>query len=88
MHPRTTHALFSIVLLFFQFTGLPAWAQAPAGLQIIIVEGEGAINNVKQRVNLGYGSVDPPPRPHLAPMEHEFLRRGGQFHETIPPGLT
>ena len=51
MHPRTTHALFSIVLLFFQFTGLPAWAQAPAGLQIIIVEGEGAINNVKQRVN-------------------------------------
>jgi hypothetical protein len=51
MHPRTAHALFLVVLLFFNFTGLPAWAQNPASLQIIIVEGEGAINNVKQRVN-------------------------------------
>ncbi len=51
MHPRTTHALFLIVLVLFHFTGLPAWAQSPASLQIIIVEGEGAINNVKQRVN-------------------------------------
>jgi len=51
MHPRTTHALVLIVLLFFHFMGLPAWAQSPASLQIIIVEGEGAINNVKQRVN-------------------------------------
>jgi hypothetical protein len=39
------------VLLFFHFTGSPARAQTPASLQIIIVEGEGAINNVKQRVN-------------------------------------
>jgi hypothetical protein len=51
MHPRTAHALFLIVLLCFHFTELPAWAQNPASLQIIIVEGEGAINNVKQRVN-------------------------------------
>jgi hypothetical protein len=51
MYSRTTHALFLIVLLCFHFTGLPAWAQNPATLQIIIVEGEGAINNVKQRVN-------------------------------------
>lgn len=30
----------------------PAWAQqAPSGLRIVIVEGEGAINNVRQRVN-------------------------------------
>jgi len=51
MHPRTAHALCLIALLLFHFRGSPAWAQAPAGLQIIIVEGEGAINNVKQRVN-------------------------------------
>ena len=30
---------------------VPAWAQAPTGLSINIVEGEGAINNVRQRVN-------------------------------------
>ncbi|MDP8990947.1 MAG: hypothetical protein M3N41_12820 [Acidobacteriota bacterium] len=51
MHPRTPHALLLIVLLLSHFTGLPAWAQTPASLQLIIVEGEGAINNVKQRVN-------------------------------------
>src|ERR1700676_3767338 len=51
MHPRTSYALFSILLLLINFTGIPAWAQNPAGLQIVIVEGEGAINNVKQRVN-------------------------------------
>ncbi len=51
MHPRTAHAVCLIVLLLFHFTGMPAWAQNPASLQIIIVEGEGAINNVKQRVN-------------------------------------
>jgi len=51
MHPRTSFVLISILLLLINFTGLPAWAQNPAGLQIVIVEGEGAINNVKQRVN-------------------------------------
>ena len=51
MHSRTPHTLFSILLLLIHFTGLPASAQNPASLQIVIVEGEGAINNVKQRVN-------------------------------------
>ncbi len=51
MHSRTAHAVCLIALLLFDFTGMPAWAQNPASLQIIIVEGEGAINNVKQRVN-------------------------------------
>jgi hypothetical protein len=51
MHCRTPHALFATFLLLINFTGLPAWAQNPAGLQIVIVEGDGAINNVKQRVN-------------------------------------
>lgn len=51
MHPRTPHSLFLIVLLLLNFTEVPAWAQNPASLQILIVEGEGAINNVRQRVN-------------------------------------
>lgn len=51
MHPRTTYVGFSILLLLINFMGLPASAQNPVGLQIVIVEGEGAINNVKQRVN-------------------------------------
>lgn len=51
MRHRTPHALFAILLILIHFTGLPASAQNPAGLQIVIVEGEGAINNVKQRVN-------------------------------------
>jgi hypothetical protein len=51
MHTRSPHALFAILLLLINFTGLPASAQNPAGLQIVIVEGEGAINNVKQRLN-------------------------------------
>jgi hypothetical protein len=51
MHPRTHHCLFVIFLLLLNFSGLPAWGQNPTSLQILIVEGEGAINNVKQRVN-------------------------------------
>jgi hypothetical protein len=51
MHPRTPHCLFLIAILMLNFTGLPAWGQTPSSLQIVIVEGEGAINNVKQRVN-------------------------------------
>jgi hypothetical protein len=51
MHPKTHHCLFLIFLLALNFTGLPAWGQNPGSLQILIVEGEGAINNVKQRVN-------------------------------------
>lgn len=51
MHPRTPHCLFLIALLLLNLPGLPVWGQTPASLQIVIVEGEGAINNVKQRVN-------------------------------------
>ena len=51
MHPRTPHSVFLIALLLIHFTGLPAWGQNPTSLQILIVEGEGAINNIKQRVN-------------------------------------
>src|ERR1700690_1970543 len=51
MHARTPHSLFLIVLLLLNLTGFPAWGQNPTSLQIVIVEGEGAINNVKQRVN-------------------------------------
>jgi hypothetical protein len=41
----------SLVLLILLNFHAPAWAQAPTGLSITIVEGEGAINNVRQRVN-------------------------------------
>jgi len=51
MHPRIPHGLFPIVLLLLNFRGLPVWGQTPTSLRIVIVEGEGAINNVKQRVN-------------------------------------
>src|ERR1019366_4230220 len=51
MNPRTPRCLFLIALLLLNFPGLPAWGQTPTSLQIVIVEGEGAINNVKQRVN-------------------------------------
>jgi len=51
MHPRMPRSLFLIVLLLFHFTGRPVWGQNPTSLQILIVEGEGAINNIKQRVN-------------------------------------
>lgn len=51
MHPRTPRCVFLVALLLLHFSGVPGWAQTPAGLQIVIVEGEGAINNVKQRVN-------------------------------------
>lgn len=43
---------FLLVLCVLFLLGAPAWAQqAPTGLRITIVEGEGAINNVRQRVN-------------------------------------
>jgi len=51
MHPRTHRSLFLIFLLVLNYTGLPVWGQNPISLQIVIVEGDGAINNVKQRVN-------------------------------------
>jgi hypothetical protein len=51
MHPRTHRCLFLVFLLLLNYTGLPVWGQSPTSLQIVIVEGDGAINNVKQRVN-------------------------------------
>lgn len=52
MHSRTQRFLSLIfLLLLLDFTQLPAWGQNPSLLEIVIVEGEGAINNVKQRVN-------------------------------------
>jgi hypothetical protein len=43
---------FVAFLVLAQSMRLPAAAQAPqGGLRIVIVEGEGAINNVRQRVN-------------------------------------
>ena len=41
-----------VVLVLLNLFRAPAWAQqAPTGLRITIVEGEGAINNIRQRVN-------------------------------------
>ena len=40
-----------VSLLLFNLLGTPAWAQNPTTLQIEILEGEGAINNIRQRVN-------------------------------------
>jgi hypothetical protein len=40
-----------VLLILLSLFHAPAWAQAPTGLSITIVEGEGAINNVRQRVN-------------------------------------
>jgi hypothetical protein len=51
MRYRAPYSFFLITLLLFDFAGRPAAAQSPTLLQIVIVEGEGAINNMKQRVN-------------------------------------
>jgi hypothetical protein len=40
-----------VLLVLLNLLHAPAWAQAPTGLSINIVEGEGAINNIRQRVN-------------------------------------
>jgi hypothetical protein len=40
-----------VLLILLNLFRAPAWAQGPTGLSITIVEGEGAINNVRQRVN-------------------------------------
>jgi hypothetical protein len=51
MTPRAWHSIFLTSLLLLNFFRVPGWAQEPPRLQITIVEGEGAINNIKQRVN-------------------------------------
>jgi hypothetical protein len=44
--------VFLVILVLFNLLRAPAWAQqAVTGLRITIVEGEGAINNIRQRVN-------------------------------------
>ena len=37
---------------------------------------QGLRGDEQQRVNLGNRPVDPPPRPHLAPMQDELLLNG------------
>lgn len=51
MHSRTPHCLFLIVLLLLNFRGAPLWGQTPTSLSIVVLEGQGAINNVRQRGN-------------------------------------
>lgn len=52
MRPAARHSIFLIFLVLVNLLGIPGWSQQnPASLQIVIVEGEGALNNVKQRVN-------------------------------------
>ena len=44
--------VFLVLLVLLNLFQAPTWAQqAPTGLSITIVEGEGAINNIRQRVN-------------------------------------
>ena len=52
MRPNARHSIFLIFLVLLNLLGTPSWSQqAPTSLQIVIVEGEGSLNNIKQRVN-------------------------------------
>jgi hypothetical protein len=52
MRPGAWHSMLLTLLLLLNLVRSPAWAQQPVtGLRIVVVEGEGAINNIKQRVN-------------------------------------
>jgi hypothetical protein len=51
MPAKTLRSTSLIGLLLLNLLGAPAWAQNPTSLQIVILEGEGAINNIRQRVN-------------------------------------
>lgn len=49
---QASQSLFLVLLLLINLFGTQLQAQpAPTALQLLIVEGDGAINNVKQRVN-------------------------------------
>lgn len=49
--PTAPLSISLVLLLILNLLAVPAWAQdKPAALQIRIVEGDGAINNVKQRL--------------------------------------
>ena len=51
MHLRSPLSFLLIPLLLSNLLGPPAQAQGTPSIQIVIVEGEGAINNVKERLN-------------------------------------
>lgn len=51
MRSKSPCSLILIPLLLSNLLGPPARAQGTPGIQIVIVEGEGAINNVKERLN-------------------------------------
>jgi len=51
MKSKAPDSIFLIFLLLFNFLCLPVFAQEPQ-LRILIVEGDGTINNIKQRVNV------------------------------------
>ena len=52
MQPNGRKRVFLAFLLLTNLWRVPAWAQLPpSGLRIVIVEGDGAINNIKQRTN-------------------------------------
>jgi hypothetical protein len=51
MRLRSPLSFLLVPLLLSNLLGPPAQAQGTPGIQIVIVEGEGAINNVKERLN-------------------------------------
>lgn len=52
MKPTARSCASAVCLLLVNLWTVPVWAQEPQPkLEIVIVEGEGAINNVKERVN-------------------------------------
>jgi hypothetical protein len=51
MRALASRSVFLVALLLWNLLGVSASAQNPTSLQIVVVEGEGAINNIRQRVN-------------------------------------
>ncbi len=52
MQRRVVPRIFLVSLVLLNMLGAPAWTQQPpSGLRIVIVEGDGAINNIRQRTN-------------------------------------
>lgn len=52
MKPLVVPRIFLVGLVLLNMLGAPAWTQQPpSGLRIVIVEGDGAINNIRQRIN-------------------------------------
>src|ERR1700722_16360467 len=49
MKPSAQRCASAACLLLVNLWTAPAWAQEPPKLSIVIVEGEGAINNIKER---------------------------------------